>query len=151
LESLSGGLTGLAFLDLYAGSGAVGLEAASRGAAPVTLVERDQAAIKVIRDNVANTRIAGVEAARIEVVPLSVERYLAGAPQAHRVVFLDPPYAEPVDNALIALAGGGWLAGDAVVCVERATRDGSVSWPAGLAELRSRRYGDTTLWYGRAS
>jgi 16S rRNA (guanine966-N2)-methyltransferase len=146
LESLRGGLNDVAFLDLYAGSGAVGLEAASRGAAPVTLVEQDAAAVKVIRGNVL-----AVEAARIDVVALSVERFLAGLPQAYGVVFLDPPYAEPVDAALAALASGGWLAEDAVVCVERATRDAAVTWPEGLVALRSRRYGDTTLWYGRAS
>ncbi|HEX3900951.1 MAG TPA: 16S rRNA (guanine(966)-N(2))-methyltransferase RsmD [Mycobacteriales bacterium] len=146
LESLSGGLAGVAFLDLYAGSGAVGLEAASRGAAPVTLVEREAAAVKVIRGNVL-----AVEASRIDVVAQSVERYLAGTPRAYGVVFLDPPYADPVDAVLVGLATGGWLAEDAVVCVERATRDAAVTWPEGLVALRSRRYGDTTLWYGRAS
>jgi 16S rRNA (guanine966-N2)-methyltransferase len=137
---------GLAFLDLYAGSGAVGLEAASRGAAPVTLVEREASAVKVIRENVRAVKAPG-----IDVVAQSVERYLAGTPQAYGVVFLDPPYAEPVDEALAALAMGGWLVEDGVVCVERATRDAAVTWPEGLGELRSRRYGDTTLWYGRAS
>jgi 16S rRNA (guanine966-N2)-methyltransferase len=112
----------------------------------VTLVEREAAAVKVIRENAA-----AVEVVRIEVVAQSVERYLMGAPHAYRVVFVDPPYAEPVDDALAALAVGGWLADDAVVCVERATRDAAVTWPEGLVALRSRRYGDTTLWYGRAS
>jgi 16S rRNA (guanine966-N2)-methyltransferase len=146
LEALQRGLAERSFLDLYAGSGAVGLEAASRGAKPVTLVEREAAALKVIRGNVADLAVAGVE-----VVASPVERFLAATPRAYDIVFLDPPYAEPVDATLAALARGGWLREGAVVCVERATRDGSLSWPDGLVELRSRRYGDTTLWYGRAS
>ncbi|HVW81245.1 MAG TPA: 16S rRNA (guanine(966)-N(2))-methyltransferase RsmD [Mycobacteriales bacterium] len=147
LESLPGGLQGVAFLDLYAGSGAVGLEAASRGAGAVTLVERDPSAVKVIRRNLA----AVPASTRVEVVASTVERFLAGTPAPYQTVFLDPPYAEPVDRVLAVLAVSGWLARDAVVCVERATRDGAIVWPEGLVGLRSRKYGDTTLWYGRAS
>jgi 16S rRNA (guanine966-N2)-methyltransferase len=145
LVSLFGDLAGVAFLDLYAGSGAVGLEAASRGAAPVTLVEQDAGAVRVIRQN-----LAAVDARDVEVVAAPVGRFLAGLSRSFQAVFLDPPYAEPVDETLVALADG-WLAADAVVCVERASRDAAMRWPAGLSPLRSRRYGDTTLWYGRAS
>ena len=138
------GLAGLAFLDLYAGSGAVGLEAASRGATRVTLVENDPAALRTLRDNVATLQLAGTE-----VHGLDVARFLAGTPSAYDVVFLDPPYADPVEPVLAALVDGGWLAAGATVVVERATRDGSPSWPAALVADRSRRYGDSTLWYGR--
>ncbi|HVS67403.1 MAG TPA: 16S rRNA (guanine(966)-N(2))-methyltransferase RsmD [Mycobacteriales bacterium] len=146
LQSLCGDLAGGSFLDLFAGSGAVGLEAASRGAAPVTLVERDPKAARVIRSN-----IAAIEAAGVELVESSVERFLAGDPVSYDIVFIDPPYADPVDDVLARLVSGGWLATGAVVCVERASRDDALSWPEGLEVLRSRRYGDSTLWYGRAS
>jgi 16S rRNA (guanine966-N2)-methyltransferase len=141
-----GGLAGASFLDLYAGSGAVGLEAASRGATPVTLVERDPSAVKVIRGNSSALGVAGVE-----VVAASVARYLSGTPRAFDAVFLDPPYADPVDATLVALVDGSWLTATAVVCVERASRGDPPGWPEGLEPDRSRRYGDTTLWYGRAS
>jgi 16S rRNA (guanine966-N2)-methyltransferase len=146
LISLRGSLAGLSFLDLYAGSGAVGLEAASRGAGPVTLVERDARVARVIRAN-----ITAVAATGVTVIEAKVERFLDGDPTPYDVVFLDPPYAEPVAGVLDRLVTCGWLAPEAVVCVERASRDGTLEWPAGLSPLRSRRYGDTTLWYGRAS
>jgi 16S rRNA (guanine966-N2)-methyltransferase len=147
LLSLLGGVDGIALLDLFAGSGAVGLEAASRGASRVTLVERDPRALQVIRANVA---AAG--SATVEVVGSDVARFLVGTPAApYDVVFVDPPYADPVAPVLESLADRGWLASGGVVCVERATRDEEPRWPAGLSPLRSRRYGDSTLWYGRAS
>jgi 16S rRNA (guanine966-N2)-methyltransferase len=145
LHSLCGDLAGLPFLDLYAGSGAVGLEAASRGALPVTLVERDPRAAKVIRDNAAALGVSDVE-----VVASSVAKFLDHGPRPYAIVFLDPPYADPVEETLLALAAG-WLAAGAVVCVERASRDRGPRWPRGIDALRSRRYGDSTLWYGRAS
>jgi 16S rRNA (guanine966-N2)-methyltransferase len=144
-SSLGSDLSGRSFLDLYAGSGAVGLEAASRGAAPVVLVERDVHALAALRANVRDLALAHV-AVRAE----SVRRYLTeSAPQSFDVVFLDPPYADPVADILAALVDLGWLAGDAVVVVERATRDGELQWPDGVVADRSRRYGDSTLWYGR--
>jgi 16S rRNA (guanine966-N2)-methyltransferase len=146
LVSLTGGLDGRSFLDLYAGSGAVGLEAASRGAARATLVERDSKAARIIRAN-----IEALAASHVELVESSVERFLAGEPMAYEVVFLDPPYADPIAGVLDLLRSGAWLVPGAIVCVERASRDLSLSWPSGIEELRSRRYGDSALWYGRAS
>jgi 16S rRNA (guanine966-N2)-methyltransferase len=145
LEALRGSLDGAAFLDLFAGSGAVGLEAASRGAARTTLVEQAAAALRVLRANAASLGLAGVE---VRAEP--VARLLAGTSTLYDVVFLDPPYADAVTPYLASLTEG-WLAAGAVVVVERATRSGSPGWPAGLVEDRFRRYGDTTLWYGRAS
>jgi 16S rRNA (guanine966-N2)-methyltransferase len=143
-------LAGLAFLDLYAGSGAVGLEAASRGASRVTLVEHDARALRTLRDNVADMRLPGTE-----VQPVDVMRFLAGTATPYDVVFLDPPYADPVDAVLELLVSAAapvaWLSDEATVVVERATRDQPPTWPAGLVADRSRRYGDTTLWYGRRS
>jgi 16S rRNA (guanine966-N2)-methyltransferase len=145
VESMRGPLTGAAFLDLYAGSGAVGLEAASRGALRVVLVDNAAPALRALRSNVDALGLGGVEV-RNE----SVERLITGeADLAYDVVFLDPPYTVPVDGVLDQLDTGGWLASDAVVVVERATRSDPPRWPAGIVADRSRRYGDTTLWYGR--
>jgi len=142
-----GDLTGRSFLDLYAGSGAVGLEAASRGASPVVLVERDPGALKALRENVAALGFPDVE-----VRPQSVETVLATDPgTGFSIVFADPPYVDPIEAVLEALVGGRWLAPDALICLERATRSGAPGWPEGVTALKSRRYGDATLWYGRAS
>ncbi|HVT20172.1 MAG TPA: 16S rRNA (guanine(966)-N(2))-methyltransferase RsmD [Mycobacteriales bacterium] len=146
LHSLCGGLDGLSFLDLYAGSGAVGLEAASRGARRVTLVERERRAARTIRANIATLGVDGVE-----LVEAAVEQFLEREPSRYDVVYVDPPYADPVTGVLPALAAGGWLAAGAVVCVERSARDPGPAWPQGVVALRSRRYGDSALWYGRAS
>ena len=145
LDSICGSLRDLAFLDLYAGSGAVGIEAASRGAGRVTCVERDPRALTVLRAN-----LHAVGRTDVEVSSAPVERLLESSPTApYDVVYVDPPYAEPVDGVLDRLVAHGWLAPAAVVVVERATRDAPPGWPAELSLDRSRRYGDTTLWYGR--
>jgi 16S rRNA (guanine966-N2)-methyltransferase len=82
------------------------------------------------------------------------EQIIKAAPaQPYDLVFLDPPYAvsaAAVGDVLTRLGQGGWLAPAAVVAVERATREGSFGWPAGFVAERSRRYGEATLWYGRA-
>jgi 16S rRNA (guanine966-N2)-methyltransferase len=140
LQSL-GDVDGARVLDLYAGSGALGLEALSRGAISATLVEDDPAALNAIRDNIATTKVAGAH-----VVPMKVEVFLAsGAEPRYDVAFLDPPYEIDVEPVLEALVP--WLAPEAVVAVERRTRGPELSWPAGLVAERSRRYGEATLWY----
>jgi len=147
LTSLRGSLEGARFLDLYAGSGAVGLEAASRGADQVLLVERDPTALRALRANIDTLGFAGIE---LRGEP--VERVLAGAaPASYDVVFLDPPYSDSVAANLDRIVEGGWLTADGVVAVERATRDPLPGWPAGIEPIRSRRYGEATLWYGRRS
>ena len=146
-----GPLEGTAFLDLYAGSGAVGLEALSRGAAPVLLVESDPAAARVIRANVTAVGLPGAGLVTGQVA--AVLRRGPGSGPAFGVVVADPPYAtggEEVTAMLTALRGG-WLAPGALVAVERATRSGPVAWPEGYAPDRSRRYGEATFWYGLAA
>jgi len=139
-------------LDLYAGSGAVGLEALSRGAARATLVERDRRTARIIRANVATL---GLPAATV--VTAGVEGYLrAGPPPGcnHDVAFLDPPYClgeEPLAGVLADLAAQGWLADDAVVVVERSSRSPEPVWPPSVVPAGCRRYGETMVWYGRAS
>jgi 16S rRNA (guanine966-N2)-methyltransferase len=152
VTAICGTLHGARVLDLYAGSGAVGLEALSRGAADVLLIEADRRAIGVIRDNAAAVGLPGarVLAGRVE---LALARGPGGDPPRD-VVFADPPYAMPdaeVSAVLTALLVAGWLAPGAVVAVERATRSGPQQWPAGYAADRARKYGEATLWYGRAA
>ncbi|GAC1442720.1 MAG: 16S rRNA (guanine(966)-N(2))-methyltransferase RsmD [Mycobacteriales bacterium] len=140
LQSL-GDVEGSRVLDLFAGSGALGLEALSRGAVSATFVEDDPHALNAIRDNLAAARLPGGH-----VVPMKVELFLAAAPAPrYDVAFLDPPYGVDVRSALSALVA--WLADDAVVAVERQTRGPALSWPEGLRAERSRRYGEATLWY----
>jgi 16S rRNA (guanine966-N2)-methyltransferase len=151
LESLTE-LWGARFADLYAGSGAVGLEALSRGAAAALLVESDPRAARVIRQNIATLGLSD----RATLLTAKVGTVLAAgpAPEPFDIVFLDPPYAVPSDEVeanLAALAGGGWLAPDAVLVVERSSRDRAPAPVDGVTTVRSRRYGETTLWYGRGS
>lgn len=140
LQSL-GDVDGARVLDLYAGSGALGLEALSWGAISATFVEDDPAALNAIRDNLATTKLPGGH-----VVPMKVELFLTADPEPrYDVAFLDPPYDVDVAPALEALVP--WLADDAVVAVERSTRGPELTWPEGLQAERSRRYGEATLWY----
>ena len=143
-----GSLTGRRVLDLYAGSGAVGLEALSRGASHVLLVESDARAVAVIRANMASVGMPGAQ-----VRGEKVERLLARPPDLEHFdfVFADPPYAVTADHVtrILALLAHGWLAPDALVVVERATRSGEIAWPNGLQPAKSRRYGEATFWYGR--
>ena len=148
--SMVGSLSGSRVLDLYAGSGAVGLEALSRGAEHVLLVESGTRAARVIRANIEAIGLPGAE-----VVTDRVERILARRPEHGRyhVVFADPPYAladNEVSAMLQALSDHGWLAPGALVIIERATRSGPFSWPAGFEPDRARRYGEATFWYARA-
>jgi len=150
-----GQLDGTAFLDLYAGSGAVGLEALSRGAAPVVFVESDPAAARVIRANMTAVGLPGAElvTGQVATVLRRGPGRVPGDGPAFGVVVADPPYAtgdEEVTAMLTALRGG-WLAPGALVVVERATRSGPVAWPGGYAPDRSRRYGEATFWYGLAA
>ena len=153
MTAIRGGLAGAAVLDLYAGSGAVGLEALSRGAADVLLVEADSRAARVIRENIALVGLPGATLATDK-----VERLLVRGPgdqtPPRDFVFADPPYAlgdDELARVLAALAGRGWLAPGALVAVERASRSGAPTWPVGYETDRARRYGEATVWYGLAA
>ena len=148
LEASVGGLDGLRFLDLYAGSGAVGLEAWSRGAGVVTLVEQHSRTAALVRSNAAAVGFRGAD-----VVTGDVAAVLRRPPAApYDVAFLDPPYPLPdaeVAEVLTLLVGQDWLAPGAVVVVERSSRGAAPAWPEGLEGERERRYGETVLHYGR--
>lgn len=145
VDAAVGSLHGLRFLDLYAGSGAVGLEARSRGAGVVTLVEHDRRTAGLIRENLRTLGLSNVE-----VVVSDTARALEQPPLApYDVVFLDPPYTVPavdVTRVLQVLLDRGWLAQRALVVVERSSRGAELAWPEGYAGDRTRRYGETSLW-----
>ncbi|NEA35245.1 16S rRNA (guanine(966)-N(2))-methyltransferase RsmD [Streptomyces sp. SID13031] len=147
LEAEFAGLDGLQVLDLYAGSGAVGLEALSRGAKRVVLVESDRPAAEVIA---ANIKVVGLPGTTLLTRP--VEKVASGHNPGEPVdlIFADPPYKlETVElqEVLTSLVANGWVAADAVVVVERAKRE-PWEWPEGFAALRDRKYGEARLWYG---
>jgi 16S rRNA (guanine966-N2)-methyltransferase len=151
LYTLLGGLDGARFADLYAGTGAVGLEALSRGAAHALLVEADRRTAQALA---SNARTLGLDAAA-SIVTAKVERLVAAPPAAgaYDVAFLDPPYALPaaeLAGTLSAMSANGWFGTGAVVVVERASRDEPFPWPEPVVPDRSRRYGDATFWYGHA-
>jgi 16S rRNA (guanine966-N2)-methyltransferase len=147
----TGLLDGGNVVDLYAGSGALGLESASRGAAAVDLVERSkQAAVLVRRNAEVVRRSIGSQAPTIRVHPVAVRSFLRTTAPGIDLAFLDPPYDLPdadltEDLRLLAPL----LAPGALVIVERSSRSPSPDWPAAdLAAYRERAYGDTTLWWG---
>ncbi len=150
VEAWCGSLEGLRFLDLYAGSGAVGLEAWSRGAGVVTFVEHDRRTAALIRRNAGS-----LGATRADVQASSVAIVLRRPPSApYDLVFMDPPYPLPVDDVaatLTLLVEFEWLVPGALVVVERSGRGPDLVWPDGLRGERSKKYGDTMLWYGHAA
>ena len=150
IDSRIGPLSGLRFLDLYAGSGAVGLEAWSRGAGVVTLVESDRRTAGVISSNAA-----ALGCRKAEVITGTVTTTLRRIPSApYDVVFSDPPYGladDEVDADLTALEEQGWLVPGGLVVVERSARGDGPSWPSGWSPEAEKNYGETTLWYALTS
>ena len=157
-ESLFGALAsadalqGAAVLDLYAGSGALGLEAVSRGAASVDLVEKSARAAAVVERNAAKVAKSIGRDAAIRVHRSTVSAFLGGQRGPYDLVFIDPPYdlaeAELTEAlALLTLS----LAESAIVVVERASRSSEPILPEALLATRSKRYGDTTLWWATAA
>lgn len=155
LIALRGSLAGARVLDLYAGSGAVGLEALSRGAAAAVLVESDRAVVRVLRRNIDELGLDGAQLAAMTVESFAAERAaFSSYPNPYCIVFLDPPYAQSMDSLATVLGDlrrHGWLAEGAIVAVERSSRSPDFTWPAGFHPERSRRYGEGSLWYGRAA
>nr|NLD41727.1 16S rRNA (guanine(966)-N(2))-methyltransferase RsmD [Actinomycetales bacterium] len=142
-------IRGARVLDLYAGSGALGFEALSRGAAHLTSVDAARPAASVIR---ANAHLLGVRptvitAKTATILAAGISR-VSGAPFG--LVFLDPPYGHAVDGDLAALADGDWLTEGALVVVEGAARSPSPAFPARLGEPTEKRYGDTVVWFAQA-
>lgn len=141
-----GVIEGAHVMDLYAGSGALGLEAASRGAASVLLVESDRSASATIRANITELDVAG---ARLQ--SGTVERALdRPATLRYDVVLADPPYEvteESLGSVLEMLLAHQWLAQEPVLVVERSVRAPEPSWPDGIIAEGSKTYGETVLWF----
>jgi 16S rRNA (guanine966-N2)-methyltransferase len=140
-------------VDLYAGTGALGLEAVSRGAASVVLVEKAPQAARLCRSNAAlvTGRAPSGRRPTVDVAGQPVRAYLQhAAPVTIDLALIDPPYELTGDDLCLDLeALAPLLAEDAVVVVERRARSGEPTWPAAL-ELESKKsYGDTILWFAR--
>jgi 16S rRNA (guanine966-N2)-methyltransferase len=145
--SILGSVTGLGVLDLYAGSGALGLEAMSRGAGHATLVEASRRAADLIRRNAAELGLP-----MVTVLATRVERLISRPPVdgPFDLVLADPPYN--LQNHDIELLSGqllryGWLSRGCLLVFERSRRHAEPVWPAGLVSIRNRSYGQTVLWY----
>ena len=147
-------LDGARVLDLYAGSGALGLEAASRGAGHVLAVERHGPTARLVRDNALALGLADrvqVEAGAVEQVLLARDPAATTPDLAYDLVLADPPYPLEEDrltSVLTALVDHGWLEPDALVVVERSARSPRPTWPSGLQHLGTRTYGETSLHLG---
>jgi 16S rRNA (guanine966-N2)-methyltransferase len=144
-------LRGAAVLDLYAGSGALGLEAVSRGAASADLVEKSARAASVAQRNAGRVAKAVGTDAAIRVHRSSADAFLRSSPRAFDLVFLDPPYdvgetelASTLSLLLPRVSPG------AEIVIERAARSPEPTLPSGLVATRSKRYGDTALWWATA-
>ena len=140
-SSLGSALVGARVLDLYAGSGALGLEALSRGAASVVFVENDQAALTALRANIELLDIGG------DLEASAVESFLGTGPGAFDLVFVDPPYAlslPSVENVLALVEPG--LAPGATVVLHRPSGEPEPVVPGTLELADERTYGGTGLW-----
>ena len=150
LESEFGSINDLTFLDLYCGSGAVGAEALSRGAAVVYAVDNDEKATNVARQNFALLEnISGV--GTTSVITSSVGKFLDKTSELKfDVVFLDPPYDLPnneIEKTLSSLVKNGFLKSSAIIAIERDSKSKRLNWPLGLKELKERKYGAATIFY----
>lgn len=144
-------LEGAAVLDLFAGTGALGLEAASRGARSVWLVENHGGAAGVVKANIQSVAKALTHAPTLQASTSSVASFLSGGARGDiSIAFLDPPYdysSSALDDHLVAL--GPWLADDAIVIVERSSKGPAPQFPQGYEELTPKTYGDTTVYWAR--
>jgi len=134
---------GLTVLDLYAGSGALGLEALSRGAAKATFVESNTKTAALVERNADALGLTGAT-----VLSRPVATVLGAGGDSVDLVLADPPYDTPageVDAMLAALPARGWTASGTVVAVERRASSPLLTWPDGFHEWPVRRYGDTRL------
>ncbi|AYG02163.1 16S rRNA (guanine(966)-N(2))-methyltransferase RsmD [Gryllotalpicola protaetiae] len=146
-------LDGARVLDLYAGSGALGLEAASRGARFVVLVEKNPTAVRVAKANTALVTTAmRADASTVVVMQSAVASYLASAAGSFDLVFSDPPYdVSDADVAADLAAVAPLLAPEALVVVERSSRSPEPVWPKGLTPTKPKKYGETTIWFAERS
>jgi 16S rRNA (guanine966-N2)-methyltransferase len=151
LTSEFGEFDGLHVLDLYAGTGAIALEALSRGASLVHAVEKDESAAKAIEGNYENLKSAQCPGI-FHLYTMGVHRFLQDKAQVqYHFVYIDPPYdVDDIDitESLIQLVSGGFLHPQALIAVERNSRVRELLWPDGLERVREKNYGQATIFYG---
>ena len=151
LMSEFGNFDGLRVLDLYAGTGAIALEALSRGAAIVHAVEKDEAAAKAILVNFESIKSAQF-AGTFHLYTMGTHKFLGDRAQhQYHFIYIDPPYdVDDIDvvESLVQLKENGFLHPDAVIAVERNSRTKEISWPYGYEEIRVKNYGQATIFYG---
>ena len=151
LTSAFGEFDGLHVLDLYAGTGAIALEALSRGASLVHAVERDESAAKAIESNYENLKSAQCPGI-FHLYTMGVHRFLQDKAQVqYHFIYIDPPYdVDDIDvtETLIQLVSGGFLHSQALIAIERNSRVRELLWPDGLERVREKNYGQATIFYG---
>lgn len=151
LLSEFGDFTGLHVLDLFAGSGAIALEALSRGASVVHAVEKDESACRTITKN-SELVMKSKPPGDFHLYSMSAQRFLAiPALAKYDIVYVDPPYDfsdVELYKCLVQLRAGGFLKDGAVIAVERASKSGPLRWPTGYQPLRERNYGQAVIYYG---
>jgi 16S rRNA (guanine966-N2)-methyltransferase len=151
LTSEFGEFDGLRVLDLYAGTGAIALEALSRGAAIVHAVEKDEAAAKAIStnyDSIKSAQFAGT----FHLYTMGAHRFLGDKAQyQYHFIYIDPPYdVDDIDivESLVQLRENGFVHPDALIAIERNSRTKEISWPYGYEEIRAKDYGQARIFYG---
>jgi 16S rRNA (guanine966-N2)-methyltransferase len=151
LTSEFGDFDGLRVLDLYAGTGAIALEALSRGAALVHAVEKDEAASKAIADNYDSIKSAHFDGT-FHLYTMGAHRFSSEKAQyQYHFIYIDPPYdVDDIDivETLVQLRENGFLHPDALIAVERNSRTKEISWPYGYEEIRVKNYGQARIFYG---
>ena len=151
LASEFGDFDGLHVLDLYAGTGAIALEALSRSASVVHAVEKDEPAAQAIEKNYENIKSAQCPG-MFHLYTMGVNRFLQDKAQLqYHFVYVDPPYdLDDLDviETLIQLVSGDFLHPQALIAVERNSRVREISWPHGLEQVREKNYGQATIFYG---
>ncbi|MBC7462823.1 MAG: 16S rRNA (guanine(966)-N(2))-methyltransferase RsmD [Actinobacteria bacterium] len=152
LLSEFGDFVGLNFLDLFAGSGAIGLEALSRGAALVHAVEKDELAMRTIRTNAELVSKSGA-LGDFHAYAMPVQKFLEGvSPDKYDIIYIDPPYEfadSDLNKCLQLLFAGDFLKPGSVVAVERGNRSEDLNWPTGLEPMRQRKYGQALIHYAK--
>jgi 16S rRNA (guanine966-N2)-methyltransferase len=150
LASEFGTFEGLHVLDLFGGSGAIGLESLSRGATSVHIVEKDDEAQKTIETNFEIVKKSNPPGS-FHLYGMSAERFLKDAPKnKYHLVYIDPPYDfsnQAVEDVLSALHDYDFLSSDAFIAVERTTRGAQFIWPDAFVPARERKYGQATIYY----
>lgn len=150
LTSEFGEFLGLHFLDLFGGSGAIGLEALSRGASIVHVIERDLDAQKTIENNFELVK-KNQPIGKFHLYAMSAQRFVTEpAKEKYHIIYIDPPFDytnTEVEEILRKLQIGGFLKDDAVIAVERTAKGSKFSWPEGFSPARERNYGAASIFY----